>query len=451
MLTPKKTQDVFGLSNTILNDSYIDRGNLDIEVQRYLGRPTHIALRGESKCGKSWFRQKNIPNSIVIQCRYGKSIIDIYTDALAQLGIKLTIEQSKGSNLRGQIEAQTSFGAGILSKLGLKASFGSDKSDSIKEKPVGQDINDLKFIAEIIIFSERRLVIEDFHYLSTEERKKFSYDLKALWDYGCFVIIIGVWSQNNLLTYLNPDLTGRIVELSIYWSTEDLKAVIVKGSKALNIKFTNKIETNIIDNCFGNVGILQKLLLLTLDKARVFEGYTECIEIQDYDFFMSAASKYADDLNATYQQFARRVSAGIRKRKDSTGIYAHAMAIIVDAYDEKLINGLDLNEIYQIAHNREPRIQKNNLRVVLNKLEELQVDEDGRGLVIAFNDSNDEITAVDRQLLFYRRHLSVKWPWEALLSEMDDRLNGDKIFSSKKNPDNKKKNETEQMNIFDFI
>jgi hypothetical protein len=418
--TKLRTQDVFGVSNTILYHSYIDRGNLDSTIARYLDRTTHIALKGESKCGKSWFRQKNISNSIVVQCRFGKTVVDIYTDALSQLGIKLSIEESKGGNIKGKVEASTSFGVNLLAKIGFKAAIESEINDGIKEKLVGHDVNDLKFIADIILGSEKRLVIEDFHYLSNEERKKFSFDLKTLWDYGCFVVIIGVWSQANLLTYLNSDLSGRIVELSIYWSPDDLRSVIKKGNSALNIEFTEKIEDLLVENCFGNVGILQQLVLLILDEAMIFEQRDNKLTVNDTQYFKEAAKNYALQLDAVYQQFARTVSTGIQNRKDSTGIYAHAMAVIVSTSDEKLINGLDLNEIFEITHSREARIQKGNLRTILRKLEELQVDQDGRGLVIAYSDSTDQIYAVDRQLLFYRRHLTAKWPWETLISEANE-------------------------------
>jgi hypothetical protein len=49
----KKVRDVFGISASILEDSYVDRGEFDSEIQKYLSRDTHIALRGESKYGKS--------------------------------------------------------------------------------------------------------------------------------------------------------------------------------------------------------------------------------------------------------------------------------------------------------------------------------------------------------------------------------------------------------------
>ncbi|MBB6635297.1 hypothetical protein [Cohnella thailandensis] len=418
-MTKLQTHDVFGLSNKILVNSYVDRGNLDIEVQKYLARPTHLALRGESKCGKSWFRQKNIPNGLIVQCRYGKSVIDIYTDALSQLGIKLIVDESSGSKLKGKIEAETSFGASLLAKIGFKATLEGEMSQDQKEKNYGHDINDLRYIAEIIIKSEKKLVIEDFHYLSILERELFSYDLKTLWDYGCFTVIIGVWSQSNLLTYLNQDLSGRIIELSIYWSQTDLVSVIQKGSLALNIKISSIIQEKLIEICYGNVGILQQLLLAFLDEMSIFTKQDGLLNLESIDIFETAAMKYAEQLNPLYQQFARTVSSGIRKREDSTGIYAHAMAVIVESSDNKLINGLNLDEIYRKSRERQPRIQKINMRTILTKLEELQVDKDGRGLVITFNEANDDITAVDRQFLFYRRFLTVRWPWEDLIAEAE--------------------------------
>jgi hypothetical protein len=66
---------VFGISNTVLPDSYVDRGELDEELRRYLSRPEHIALRGASKCGKSWLRQMVLPDALIVQCRLKKTTL----------------------------------------------------------------------------------------------------------------------------------------------------------------------------------------------------------------------------------------------------------------------------------------------------------------------------------------------------------------------------------------
>lgn len=94
----KRASDVFGLSNEVLPDSYVDRGELDQSLQRLLGRPTHIALRGESKSGKSWLRQSALPGAVVVQCRLGKTVVDIYRDALAELGVRLEVQSTSGPN-----------------------------------------------------------------------------------------------------------------------------------------------------------------------------------------------------------------------------------------------------------------------------------------------------------------------------------------------------------------
>jgi hypothetical protein len=65
----KRTHEVFGVSNTVLPDSYVDRGELDEELRRHLSRTEHIALRGASKCGKSWLRQTVLPEALTVQCR----------------------------------------------------------------------------------------------------------------------------------------------------------------------------------------------------------------------------------------------------------------------------------------------------------------------------------------------------------------------------------------------
>ncbi len=45
---------------------------------------------------------------------------------------------------------------------------------------------------------------------------------------------------------------------------------------------------------------------------------------------------------------------------------------------------------------------------------------DGRGLVLAYDPTDEKVSAVDKQLLLYRRFATVKWPWEDLINEIPD-------------------------------
>jgi len=130
----------------------------------------------------------------------------------------------------------------------------------------------------------------------------------------------------------------------------------------------------------------------------------------------------ADQLNGLYQKFAERVASGIRKRNEATGIYAHAMAAIMEAEDRKHILGINLREIFERSHTREPRIKKQNLRSILTKIDGLQVDEHGRGLVVTYDSSEEKVLNIDRQLLFYRKYVTLFWPWEELIKESENKI-----------------------------
>jgi len=283
-----------------------------------------------------------------------------------------------------------------------------------RPNPPGRDINDLRFIADIIRESGRRLVIEDFHYLARDERSSFAFDLKAFWDWGVMIVIIGIWSEDNLLLTLNTDLTGRVEELTVEWNDHDLARILDKGGVALNIRFDDPLRSHLIEVAYGNAGQLQTLVVRALSDIGIKQGAPSYSRFVDSAICDNAAMEYADQLNPRYQTFAKNVALGIRKRTRSTNIYAHTMAVIMNAADSELVKGLSTDLLYQRARERQPRILLGNLKSVLAKIETLQVDSEGRGLVLAY-DEKKGVSVVDRQLLLYRRFATVSWPWEEII------------------------------------
>ncbi len=264
------------------------------------------------------------------------------------------------------------------------------------------------------------LVIEDFHYLPVDQQRRFAFDLKTLWDYRTFVLIVGVWISENMLITLNPDLADRIEELSVTWQPAELKQVLAKGCSKLNFRPTEAVATRIADVSYESVGLLQKLSLRMLDDelglTQAAPEGTEVI-VDKVGAVDDAAMHVAEQLNQLYQTFAKRVADGIRTRKNQTGIYAHAMAAAMAADDKDLSGGISAKALFDVAHARQPRIQLANLKTVLSRFPELQVDDQGRGLVLAYEPHDEILSVVDKQLLLYRRFSTVKWPWEEIISE----------------------------------
>lgn len=345
-----------------------------------------------------------------------KKCADIFVDALSQLGIQLVIEETNKAAIRGQVRATQEFGAKLLAKIGFQQELDLYKSNEEKSKPLGHDINDLNFIAEIIQKSGRKLVIEDFHYLSDVERKKFASDLKALWELKLFVVVIGIWPEKNFLIHLNPDLSGRVEEISISWSAEDTKKVISKGCEALNINFNSILIKRFIEDSYQTIGLTQKLVHETLLNSGICRTQPKFKEVSDVSAYESAALSYADQVSGVYTNFANRVSKGIRRRAESTEIYAHALAVIFEASDNDPIRGIGKDSIFEKCHARQSRIQKGNLSQILHKIKELQVDDENRGMILAYSpDKGAYVT--DRQVLFYRKYATVYWPWEDIISD----------------------------------
>ncbi len=428
---PKRVSDVFGISPEVLPDSYVDRGALDEKVEELLeASKLHITLCGPSKSGKSWLRRTVIADPIVVQCLHRKTCADLYTDALSQLGVELRVQDTRTSSFKGNVSATGEAGSKLLSKVGLAVSVERQTSDASTTKPAGRDINDLRFVADIIKESGRKLVIEDFHYLSRDERSSFAFDLKAFWDWGVMIVIIGVWSEDNLLLTLNPDLTGRVEELTVEWNDNDLARILEKGGSALNIRFDDPLRARLIEVAYGNAGQLQTLVVRALSGIGIKEGSPSYSHFADASICDDAAMGYADQLNPRYQTFAKNVAQGIRKRTRSTNIYAHTMAVIMNADDKELIYGLSTDMLYQRAHDRQPRILLGNLKSVLAKIETLQVDTEGRGLVLAY-DEKKGVSVVDRQLLLYCRFATVSWPWEEIVEvSSQDAIEADETTES---------------------
>lgn len=417
-----KTHEVFGIQPTLSEHSYIDRGSLDKDFRKLVERQqTHIAIRGASKAGKSWLRQRVLADPIIVQCRLSYLTSDIYRDALARLEINMELETSTSHALRGKVTATGEAGLKLLAKVSGQAEVSGDVTTQQKVRPFGKDANDLEYISSIIRASGRILVIEDFHYLPLEEQKKFSFDLKTLWDYRTFVVVIGVWISENMLITLNPDLSDRIEEISVTWQISELKQVFGKGCTKLGLRPSEAVAQELAEISYESVGLLQKLALRLIDdELGISESITDGNEtvINDAQPVHDAAMHVAEQLNQLYHAFAKRVCDGIRTRKNSTGIYAHAMAAVMQASDVALSSGLSVKAIYDAAHERQNRIQKGNLKAALAKFPELQVDEAGRGLVLAYDPQDEKISVVDRQLLLYRRFATVKWPWEDLIAEV---------------------------------
>lgn len=146
------TSKVFGVSVEMNDYSYVDRDQLDIKLRRLLRRDTHIAIKGPSKCGKSWLRQKCMADdAIVVQCRLGMVVEDIYRQALSQLGVSFDTHTSSTTTWTGEVNGSGSVKAPFIAELQVEASGGVEHERTAGvELDFSKSIENLSFISSQI-------------------------------------------------------------------------------------------------------------------------------------------------------------------------------------------------------------------------------------------------------------------------------------------------------------
>ena len=126
---------------------------------------------------------------------------------------------------------------------------------------------------------QKRIILENFHYLSDDVQKQLSIDLRIFEDYNILFIVLGIWRERNRLAQFNGDLLDRLIEVPVEpWERADLKRIVAEGLPLLNASFDNVVDY-IIDSCFDSVGVFQEICKESCYAAGVNQTSENLIEI----------------------------------------------------------------------------------------------------------------------------------------------------------------------------
>jgi AAA domain len=412
---------VFGIAERINQESYVDRGGLDAQFRYALGTERHIAIHGESKQGKSWLRSRMLDEKafVLVQCQHGTSIEGLFTDALAALGVRAELKATAGSELEGTIELTGSAGvrAGFLGHLGIGLKTGGRRrrSRDTESQPFGQTPGNIRWVAEAIRKSGRRLVIEDCHYLTDECFKQLAFLLKALGAYGVHVIVVGIWPQDHLLTYYNGELSSRIEDIHLRWSAEELEEVLQKGCRALNINLTPKLRNDIIVDAGGNVGLLQSLVEQLCREEHIVERQAGSPLITSGPSLDRARHAVAQQMRFRFKAFVENFDSSLYCPSEVSVVHHELLRILAASADEELTEGINTVSLYdRIAHDGRYPIDLTGLQTALEQVPAVQARIAISPPVMIYNRYGQQVFLADQSFLFYRRYGNPQWPWNNL-------------------------------------
>lgn len=398
--------EVYGISRDVpLN--YIERESVDGAFRKNLRRGKHITIFGSSKQGKTCLRKHclNISEYIVVQCSNKWTLSDLNAHILKQAGYELT--ESKKTSMNGKAKLIASIKSKFLPvDAGIESSLETGEGSETVYRQLELDIDDANDVISALkeINFSKYIVLEDFHYLKQEVQKDFSIELKAFHENSslCF-IIVGVWLDENKLVIYNGDLTGRTVSVNAdAWEKHELAQVIANGASLLNIEFDRNFVASLLEECNGNVYMVQEACYRVCEKENVTETLREFKEIGAGCDAKTIVKNIVKEQSGRYNAFITNYATGFQE----TALEMHRWILypILTADTDTLMQGLTYRSIRMLlesVHPKKGELNPGNVTQALKSVVSLQLSKSIQPIILDYDESNLKLHVVDRGFVIW--------------------------------------------------
>lgn len=381
-----KTDDVYGITRDLpLN--YVSRSKVDDLLIENLTREKHLVIYGSSKQGKTSLRKYCLTadDYIVVQCSSTWGLPQIHEAIVKRSGFRVTLSETRSLSGSWKINATAEIG-GTISRTSTELEL--DLSD----------VNDVIRALDSISFS-KYIVLEDFHYLSTDTQREFSVALKAYHESSkyCF-IVVGVWLEKNRLTLYNGDLNGRIVDVDADdWPTPELKAVIDKGAQLLNIGFSDETKDQLIRAAFSSVYVVQEACRRLCRDEHVYESQPTFRVVGAQAKVAEVVTQIVAEQSGRYTAFIREFSDGFKASE--LQMYRWLLLPLLTANAKELERGLPQRDIRDILYDHHPvgrQLNTGNLTIALQSVANLQAKKNIKPIILDYDEASARLRVVDR-------------------------------------------------------
>ena len=127
-------------------------------------------------------------------------------------------------------------------------------------------------------------------------------------------MIVGVWLEEGRLTVHNGDLTGRIVSVNAdKWTQDELLQVINCGEAMLNIELDEQLKSDLLDECFESVYIVQEACYKCCKDYGVHQTQVQNKIIGDTTSAKALVKIVVDEQSGRYTSFISQFASGFQE------------------------------------------------------------------------------------------------------------------------------------------
>jgi len=408
----KSTNQVYGVSNELI-ETYIERKAVDEAFIKGLQKRKHIIVYGASKQGKTSLTNKHLKEAdyIKVNCSPTATTLNIYSSIARQLDIDILETREITTTVGGEAKA------GLKAKVRIpffggadaetEATVKNEREKATSFKTIDYNLalaQDLSELLRLVTF-DKRIILENFHYLSEEVQKQLAIDLRIFEDYNILFVILGIWREKNRLAQFNGDLLDRVIEVPVEpWEREDLKSIVSEGLPLLNTSFDQVVDY-IIDSCFDSVGVFQEICKESCYAAGINDTQENLREITIEHVDIAIAKKLSDYSSRHIRSLESFIEQKARGSQEvPLYIPYYFIKVLFTETLENVIQGLKrkpLQEQIKAMHHRPEDVRASDMGYFLKNLVSSQISKGISPPIYDYDNSTSSVKIIDSTFYFF--------------------------------------------------